>query len=133
MIQKQIFSFCYSRRLSRLKQGSSILKSYLRGFVQRQAYIKVHSGLITIQRQIKMKLASLAQQRRLKNLLLLQAYIKKTVCRKNKEKVFAAVAKIVSLMRRYRLRKNIKKYAFINSVKNTIIDRAWKTIVVKHR
>lgn len=82
---------------------------------------KMYSGLVSIQQQIKAKLNALKKAKRIKNILILQAYIKKTVCKKKKEKVFASLQKIIELIKRYQLRKNIQKFAVINLIKNMLI------------
>jgi hypothetical protein len=44
----------------------------------------MHRGLIEIQKNIRVKLNSLKKAKRMKNIFTLQAYIKKSVCKKKK-------------------------------------------------
>lgn len=93
----------------------------------------MHSGLILIQQNIRAKLNAVKKAKRIKNILILQAYIKKSVCKKHKEKVFSALQKIIDLIRRYQLRKNVQKYAVVNQIKNLLVDRAWQKIVIARK
>ena len=61
-------------------------------------------------------------------MLVLQAYIKTSICRRNKMKVFNAVQKIVGLMKRYPLRKNMQKYAIVNMTRRMVLDLAWQKV-----
>jgi hypothetical protein len=47
--------------------------------------------------------------------------------------VFGALQKIVNLIKRYQLRKNVQKYAVVNMVKNWLIDRVWKKIALARK
>lgn len=54
-------------------------------------YNKTLRGILAIQHHIRNKLNLFKKMKRLNNILVVQAYIKKTVCRKKKQKVFTAI------------------------------------------
>jgi hypothetical protein len=130
LIQKRILSFNFRCKLNRFKAGSNTIKKYLKSILANNKFTKMYSGLILIQENIRAKLNAVKKAKRMKNILILQAYIKKSVCKKKKEKVFSALQKIINLIKRYQLRKNVQKFAVINQIKNMLIDRAWKKVVI---
>lgn len=90
-------------------------------------------GLVRVQRSVRAKLNSLKKAHRLSNIVILQAYVKKAVAKKNKEKVFGALQKIIDLIQKYRLRKNIHKYAVVYRTRQAILERAWMKIVLARK
>jgi hypothetical protein len=84
IIQKRIISFNFQQKVKKMKRGGTAIKNYLAAFMQHRKYEQMHRGLIEIQKNIRVKLNSLKKAKRMKNIFTLQAYIKKSVCKKKK-------------------------------------------------
>jgi DNA helicase HerA-like ATPase len=133
LIQKNIIAFVFARKRKRYRIGSTTIKKYLQGMLASRKYEKIIGGIVHLQREIRLKLNILRKTKRLKNILVLQAYIKMSVCKRNKQKVFNSLQKIISLIRRYKLRKNVQKFAIVNMLKDIIVDRAWRKISLERK
>lgn len=96
-------------------------------------YHRSFNGIIKIQKAIKSKIDNLKQNRRIKNMMIVQSYIKKEVCRKYRLKYTRSLEIIVSAIQRYKIRKLVQKYAIINMIKNLIIEKSFKKFTIKQK
>ena len=56
-----------------------------------QKYDKIMKGLVEIQRNMRLKLNHCRKMKRMKNIMIIQAYVQKTICRRNKQKIFKSL------------------------------------------
>lgn len=128
MVQKRIFSFLHQQKLNKIKNGRAVLSTYLHTLLQHRKYSSIMQGLVCLQRKMRLKLNALKKAKRIKNILVLQAYIKKSVCKRKKDRAFDALQKIINLIKRYQLRKNVQKFAVVHMTRQWILDGVWKAI-----
>lgn len=91
LVQKNIRSYVFSQKLKRFKESCRTIKKYLLGMCWGNKENKIMKGMIEIQRNIRGKLNFMNKLKRMNNILIVQAYIKKTICRKKKQKIYTSL------------------------------------------
>lgn len=91
LVQKNIRAYVFSQKRKRFKESCKTAKKYLLGMYWGNRENKIMKGMIEIQRNIRGKLNFINKLKRMNNILIVQAYVKKTICRKKKQKIYTSL------------------------------------------
>lgn len=72
------------RRLERKKRAVAVIRGYLRSRLSADNHYRVVRNVLALQRAIRLKLSRFQMRRKLQNMTVLQAYIKKEAARRNR-------------------------------------------------
>jgi hypothetical protein len=73
-------------KLKRKKKTIGLIQGYLKGKILSEHHESLMARLKLIQRAIKEKLKSFKMQKKIKNMMIMQIYVKKEVARRNRLK-----------------------------------------------
>lgn len=91
------------------------------------------SRLKIIQGAIREKLKIFKMEKKIKNMVVIQAYIKKEVARRNRVKYTRSLQIIINAIQRYRSWKLVQKYSIVNQLKNHIIEKSYRKLTIKKK
>lgn len=86
-----------------------------------------------IQEAIREKLKSFKMEKKIKAMLIMQAYVKKEVCRRNRMKYTRSLQIIINAIQRFKTWKLVQKFSIVNQMKNYIIDKSYRKFTIKKK
>jgi hypothetical protein len=132
-IQGCLLKFRYMNRRDKKKRTIKLIRSYFRAKTDSDKYAHMMLRLKLIQRAIREKLHSFKLQKKIKNMMVMQSYIKKEVSRRNRLKYTHSLQIIINAIQRYKSWKLVQKYSIINQIKNYIIDKSYRKLTIKNK
>jgi len=100
MIQRCWILFKLRRKIANTRTSTNSIVTYLKGALANDKHKRTMRGLVRMQSTIRSKLTQLRSSRRMKNITILQCYIKKEIGRNRRLQMSKSIQTIISFMRR---------------------------------
>lgn len=91
MIQRKWHIYKLHRQIIKMRKSTKTVVKYLKSVLVNDRYKETLKGIVKIQKALRAKIAQLRGERRLKNIITIQSYIKKEIYRSKRMNVSKSV------------------------------------------